>query len=75
MNHFDLQPKTVGNKTIAHLYFDLKNEKVNKFNREVMAEFETLIETLKVQNFDALILFSRKPGNFIAGAFQARDIT
>jgi 3-hydroxyacyl-CoA dehydrogenase/enoyl-CoA hydratase/3-hydroxybutyryl-CoA epimerase len=71
MNHFDLQPKTVGNKTIAHLYFDLKNEKVNKFNREVMAEFETLIETLKVQNFDALILFSRKPGNFIAGA----DIT
>ena len=44
MKHFELliQP----NK-IAHLYFDLKNEKVNKFNREVMSEFEELITLLK----------------------------
>ncbi len=70
MNHFELQLQTVSGKSIAHVYFDLKNEKVNKFNREVMAEFETLISELKekASQIEALVLFSKKPGNFIAGA-------
>ncbi len=73
MNHFELIVRKVKNQSIAHLYFDLKNEKVNKFNREVITEFEDLIKTLKTRasEFEALILFSKKPGNFIAGA----DIT
>ncbi len=73
MNHFELKILPVQGHNIAHLYFDLKGEKVNKFNREVMAEFETLVKTLKekAKDIEALVLFSKKPGNFIAGA----DIT
>ena len=72
MNHFELRVQAIGAVKVAHLYFDLKNEKVNKFNREVMEEFGNLITTLeqkgKAGEIDALILFSKKPGNFIAGA-------
>jgi 3-hydroxyacyl-CoA dehydrogenase/enoyl-CoA hydratase/3-hydroxybutyryl-CoA epimerase len=73
MNHFELNVVNVSGHPLACLYFDLKGEKVNKFNREVMAEFETLVGTLKKRSseFEALVLFSKKPGNFIAGA----DIT
>ncbi len=77
MNHFELKIVNVKNRALAQLYFDLKGEKVNTFNREVMGEFEELIKTLKsrASEFEALILFSKKPGNFIAGAdiklFQA----
>lgn len=79
MNHFELKILPVQGHSIAHLYFDLKNEKVNKFNREVMSEFEQLITLLKskTSEIEALILFSKKPGNFIAGAditlFQAAN--
>lgn len=67
MKHFQLVENS--NK-IATLTFDLQNEKVNKFNREVMSEFEQLILDLKgkASRIDAVILFSKKPGNFIAGA-------
>ena len=73
MNHFDLQVRQVSGRSLAFLRFDLKGEKVNKFNREVMAEFEALIPLLKskASEIEALILVSGKPGNFIAGA----DIT
>ena len=73
MNHFELSIAQVSGHSLAFLYFDLKGEKVNKFNREVIAEFESLIPVLKkrASEFEALILFSKKPGNFIAGA----DIT
>ena len=72
MNHFELNIEAVSAGKIAHLYFDLKNEKVNKFNREVMKEFDELLTLLeqkgKAKEIDALILFSKKAGNFIAGA-------
>jgi 3-hydroxyacyl-CoA dehydrogenase/enoyl-CoA hydratase/3-hydroxybutyryl-CoA epimerase len=70
MKHFQLVESS---DKIATLYFDLQGEKVNKFNREVMAEFESLLATLKSKSsqIEALVLFSKKPGNFIAGA----DIT
>ncbi|MBU6155231.1 MAG: enoyl-CoA hydratase/isomerase family protein, partial [Bdellovibrionales bacterium] len=73
MKHFELSLRSVGGHSLAFLHFDLKGEKVNKFNREVISEFETLIPELRrrATEFEALILFSRKPGNFIAGA----DIT
>lgn len=54
------------------LYFDLPGEKVNKLNRVVLSECDPLItqlETLgKEGKIDALVLFSSKKGNFIAGA-------
>jgi 3-hydroxyacyl-CoA dehydrogenase/enoyl-CoA hydratase/3-hydroxybutyryl-CoA epimerase len=77
MKNFELRVLTPihnpKNVSIAALYFDVAGEKVNTFNREVMTEFEALIETLKTRasEFQALILFSKKTGNFIAGA----DIT
>jgi len=78
MKHFEIKVESVAGATpvkIGKLYFDLQGEKVNKFDREVMAEFETLIQTLQgmgeKHEIDALILLSKKPGNFIAGA----DIT
>jgi 3-hydroxyacyl-CoA dehydrogenase/enoyl-CoA hydratase/3-hydroxybutyryl-CoA epimerase len=65
MKHFTILSKN----NIGYVYFDLQGEKVNKFNREVMAEFKELIATLKTKKeFEAVILFSKKPGNFIAGA-------
>ena len=65
MKHFTILAKN----NIGYVYFDLLNEKVNKFNREVMGEFKELVDTLKnKKEFEAVILFSKKPGNFIAGA-------
>jgi 3-hydroxyacyl-CoA dehydrogenase/enoyl-CoA hydratase/3-hydroxybutyryl-CoA epimerase len=65
MKHFSIHARN----TIGYVYFDLQNEKVNKFNREVMSEFKELIDTLKKRNdLEAVILFSKKIGNFIAGA-------
>ncbi len=52
--------------------FDLPGEKVNKFNRAVMEEFDSVLSHLESlghqSQIDALILISKKPGNFIAGA-------
>jgi 3-hydroxyacyl-CoA dehydrogenase/enoyl-CoA hydratase/3-hydroxybutyryl-CoA epimerase len=65
MKHFSIQVKN----NIGHVFFDLQNEKVNKFNREVMEEFKTLVSELKGRtDLEAVILFSKKAGNFIAGA-------
>ena len=73
MKNFELEVRKVDGHSLAFLVFDLKGEKVNKFNREVMEEFESLIQTLRARSgeIEALILFSKKSGNFIAGA----DIT
>ena len=73
MKNFELLVLKVKNHSLATLYFDLKAEKVNTFNAEVMTEFESVIETLqkRAHEFEAVILFSKKTGNFIAGA----DIT
>ena len=65
MKHFTISAKN----NIGTVHFDLLGEKVNKFNREVMSEFKELIDQLKTRkDFEAVILFSGKPGNFIAGA-------
>ncbi len=73
MNHFRLSVRSEAGRSLGFLVFDLKGEKVNKFNREVMTEFETLLQDLRrrANEIEALVVFSGKPGNFIAGA----DIT
>ena len=51
------------------LYFDLQGESVNKFNTAVMEELRGITEKLeKRSDIRALLLMSRKPGIFIAGA-------
>jgi enoyl-CoA hydratase/carnithine racemase len=53
MKNFELRVLTPindpKNVSIAALYFDVPGEKVNTFNRDVMTEFEALIETLKTR--------------------------
>lgn len=54
------------------LTFDLPGEKVNKLSRRVMIEVDSLMSRLeemgKKKEIDALVLFSGKSVNFIAGA-------
>lgn len=61
-----------GNSKLWTLTFDLQGEKVNKLSKKVMAEFEGLLPRLESlgaeKKIDVLVLFSGKPGNFIAGA-------
>ena len=54
---------------ISILYFDLPGEKVNKFSTSVMFQFEEQVEALKQRDdIECLLLMSKKPGIFIAGA-------
>ena len=54
---------------ISILYFDLPKEKVNKFSAAVMQEFKTQIEELSQRrDINCLLLMSKKPNIFIAGA-------
>jgi len=54
---------------IGILYFDLPGEKINKFSTSVMEELSGWIDELKKRNdLKALLLMSKKPGIFIAGA-------
>ena len=54
---------------LAVLEFDTPGEKVNKYSRPVMAEFDRMLDALAARtDVKALVLISRKPGIFIAGA-------
>lgn len=54
---------------IAYLELDLPNEKVNKLSEAVMAELRALLDDeLKQPGIKALVISSKKPGVFIAGA-------
>ena len=70
--HLEQQPLNWGSLKLWTLTFDLPGEKVNKLSKKVMAEVEALLPELeglaKQGKIDALILFSGKSGNFIAGA-------
>ena len=70
MKALQLEESKSGNARIWKLKFDLPGEKVNKFSRPVMEEFEKLLPELaaKASEIDALVLVSGKPGIFIAGA-------
>lgn len=53
---------------VAYVEFDLVGEKVNKFSTPVMMRFKEVIEELKSSNYKAVVLISKKPSIFIAGA-------
>lgn len=60
--------KIVSRGKVALLEFDLVGEKVNKLSSPVMKRFEEVIGELKKSSYQAVILISRKPKIFIAGA-------
>lgn len=71
--HWETLPTAlVGKKKIGKIIFDTPHSKVNKFNQAVMHDFEELLKQLQAlgqqHQLEALVLFSKKPGNFIAGA-------
>ena len=54
---------------LAILWFDLPGEKVNKFSSHVMIEFAGVVDELTAsKDIKKVIVASRKPGIFIAGA-------
>ena len=54
---------------LAILWFDLPDEKVNKFNAAVMQELSEQLDELRQRDdIRCLLLMSKKPGIFIAGA-------
>ncbi len=60
---------TVEADGLALLEFDTPGEKANKYSTPVLAELERLLDGLATRSdVTALVLVSRKPGIFIAGA-------
>jgi 3-hydroxyacyl-CoA dehydrogenase/enoyl-CoA hydratase/3-hydroxybutyryl-CoA epimerase len=60
---------TTNENGIAVITLDLPGEPVNKLTTAVMDEWEALVEQLRADaTVRALVLFSGKPDNFIAGA-------
>ncbi len=66
------EPETQSGPKIWSLSLDTPNAKVNTLNHEVMDEFEQILGELEEKGsnkeIEALILFSKKEGNFLAGA-------
>ena len=53
---------------VAILELDLAGEKVNKFSTPVMAHIDSLLEKMKTASYKGLVVISRKPKIYIAGA-------
>lgn len=53
---------------LAILWFDLPGEKVNKFSSVVLREFLSVLDQIGSSDLKKLIIASRKPGIYIAGA-------
>lgn len=65
-NAFEL---SVDQQNVATLTFDLPGEKVNKFSMAVLAQLESLLDSLAVRkDIEVLLIRSGKPDIFIAGA-------
>ncbi len=60
--------KIVPRGEVALLEWDLVGEKVNKLSTPVMHRLKEVVDELKASKFKAVILISRKPKIFIAGA-------
>ncbi len=60
--------KIVPKGEIALLEWDLYREKVNKLSAPMMARLKDVVAELKSSNYKAVVLISRKPKIFIAGA-------
>ncbi len=61
-----LRIKAVGD--VAIMEWDLVGEKVNKMSAPILMRLRELLEEIQQSKFKALIIISRKPGIFIAGA-------
>ncbi|MEK6556340.1 MAG: enoyl-CoA hydratase-related protein, partial [Bdellovibrionota bacterium] len=57
-----------GGADIAVVEFDLVGEKVNKLSSPVMMRLKEVVEELRTSSYKAVVLISRKPKIFIAGA-------
>ena len=53
---------------VAVLELDLAGEKVNKFSTPVMQHFDEMLEKMMSAKYKGLVVISRKPKIFIAGA-------
>jgi 3-hydroxyacyl-CoA dehydrogenase/enoyl-CoA hydratase/3-hydroxybutyryl-CoA epimerase len=53
---------------VAVVEFDLVGEKVNKFSTPVMVRFKAVVEELQKSSYKAVVIISKKPKIFIAGA-------
>src|SRR4051812_79785 len=53
---------------VALLEWDLVGEKVNKLSTPVMTRLREVVSELKNSNYKAVVMVSRKPKIFIAGA-------
>jgi 3-hydroxyacyl-CoA dehydrogenase / enoyl-CoA hydratase / 3-hydroxybutyryl-CoA epimerase len=53
---------------LAIIWFDLPGEKVNKFSSAVIREFAAIVDGMESSDAKRIVLASRKPGIFIAGA-------
>lgn len=60
--------KIVVKNEVAFVEFDLIGEKVNKLSSPVMTRFKEVIEELKNSSYKAVVIRSKKPKIFIAGA-------
>ncbi|RYZ70703.1 MAG: fatty oxidation complex subunit alpha, partial [Proteobacteria bacterium] len=60
--------KIVPKGDIALVEWDLVGEKVNKLSTPVMARFREVVAELGKSNYKAVVMISRKPSIFIAGA-------
>lgn len=61
-------PRKIANGEVAILEFDYVGEKANKFSTPIMLHFQNLLEQLRTSSYKALIIISKKPKIFIAGA-------
>jgi 3-hydroxyacyl-CoA dehydrogenase/enoyl-CoA hydratase/3-hydroxybutyryl-CoA epimerase len=61
-------PRSTNAGEIALVEWDLVGEKVNKLSTPVMARFKEVVEELARSSYKAVVLISRKPNMFIAGA-------
>jgi len=65
MNILELEKR----EKIGIVWMDYPDEKVNKISRQMMEEFEQMFDQIETDTaIQAVILISRKPDNFIAGA-------
>jgi 3-hydroxyacyl-CoA dehydrogenase/enoyl-CoA hydratase/3-hydroxybutyryl-CoA epimerase len=60
--------RIVPKNSVAIIEWDLAGEKVNKLSTPIMARFKELVEEIQNSSFKAVILISKKPNIFIAGA-------
>lgn len=69
MRHFQLVHHLDIEVGLFSLQFDQQNERVNKLSKEVMEELQSVLKTIHTNSeVQCLVILSKKPGIFVAGA-------